>query len=81
MQRASEWRNGMSRRALEVVEDHFNSESMTPTEVAGFASSQVGRGLPFLSVSTVFDPKSGLPVSWSSCSSPLIAHHPCSTDT
>lgn len=63
MQRLAEWRNGISKSALEVLEEYFHDEEMTETEIAQYVTSQLSRGLPFVSQSTTFDPASGIPVS------------------
>lgn len=65
MQRISEWRNGISKYAVEVVNDHFRAEEMTETEISRFVTTQLGRGLPFVSLQTSFDPVSGIAVSLS----------------
>lgn len=59
MQRASEWRHGFCKAAEAALAQCFKTEKMSETEIGQYAAYQVGRGLPFLSVSTTFDPVTG----------------------
>ncbi|KAK7683267.1 hypothetical protein QCA50_013529 [Cerrena zonata] len=72
MQRICEWRNGINKFALEVLADLFQSEDMTEAEISQYVSSQIGKGLPFISVKTTFDPASGLPIREGRFQGPLV---------